>query len=85
MRIELSPGELTNDLQQVFTARFIRESDLIAEIKNAPHDIVTRWAELMRELHDGLPEIKRVGFCAYCGSTNRRDQFCGDCDRVFLD
>ncbi len=83
MKIELSPSTLVAGKAQGFTAQFTKASELIAEIKDAPHDIAVRWAEIMKELHDDLPEIKRIGICLYCGSINRKDKFCGDCKRVF--
>lgn len=82
MRIELTPSEYIPGKEQFFTARFLKESELIAEIIDAPHEIALRWAEAMKAFHDGLPEIKRLGVCLYCGSTRRKDQFCGDCSRV---
>ncbi len=83
MRIELSPSMLESTKPQTYTAMFFVESELVAEITDAPHDIAKSWAEAMKELHNGVPEIKRIGVCRYCGSTKRVSQFCGDCDRVF--
>ncbi len=83
MRIELSPSRPENNRLQTYTAMLFRDSELIAEITEAPHDIARQWAEIMRDLHEGMPEIKRLGVCLYCGSTQRVGEFCGDCDRVF--
>ena len=82
MVIEVSPSEIMNGMPQVYTAKFIRETIIVAEITDAPHEIVMRWAEVIRDLHDGEPEIVKLGICHYCGSTKRNDVFCGDCDRV---
>ena len=82
MIIEISPSEYSVNRSQVYTAKFIRETIVVAEIIDAPHEIVMQWAEVIRDLHDGLPEIKKLGICHYCGSTKRNNLFCGDCERV---
>jgi hypothetical protein len=84
VKIELTPSKIKNTKQEVYSAKFVNESsELMAEIVDAPLDIATRWAEVMSELHEGIPEIKRVGVCFYCGSSNQAGDFCGDCQRVF--
>lgn len=84
MRIELMPNEVVDGGQPVFTARLLAETNLVAEIKDAPREVALRWAEAMRELHGGELEIKRMGICFYCGSLKRNGQFCADCERVFV-
>lgn len=85
MHIELSPSQNTPDQHKVplYSAKFVRDTQQIAEIIDAPHDIATRWAEAMNELHGNEMIIKRVGVCRYCGSTRRQDAHCLDCSRVF--
>lgn len=78
MVIEITPTETSR-----FTATFFHESIAIAEIKDAPHEIASQWAEAMRDLHGGHPEIRRTNMCQYCGSTEQRGLLCSDCDRVF--
>lgn len=85
MKIELSPHPVAEGLKQTYSARFTKDRVLVAEITDAPHDIVTRWAQAMQDIHDGEPEIKRLGICYYCGSTKRNDPYCGDCARVLRD
>ena len=82
MKIELSSGYIEN-AGQVYSAQFYNGAKLVAEIKEAPHDIARAWAEAMKEIHDNIPEIKNVGVCMYCGSARRKGDFCVDCSRVF--
>jgi hypothetical protein len=82
VKIEISSGYLEN-AGQVYTAQFFNESGLVAEIREAPHDIARSWAEAMKAIHDDIPEIKSVGVCMYCGSHRQAGDFCGDCQRVF--
>jgi hypothetical protein len=83
MIIEISPSQATDSELVLFTAVFTNNSVHVAAITDAPHDIATKWAETMKELHGGKPVIRRAGVCRYCGSTERRGDYCGNCDRVF--
>jgi hypothetical protein len=83
MLIELAPIKVKHSKEALYTARFLKDAELMAEIEAAPLDIATAWAEVMRELHDNVPVIKRVGICFYCGSTEQIGAFCGSCQRVF--
>ncbi len=81
MRIELTPSG-PGGSKDGFTARFTRESEVVAEIIDAPADIAARWAEAMKAVHGNKPEIKRLGICFYCGSTELEGKYCGSCQRV---
>ena len=84
MNIEVTPSKSTTKRRQIFSAKlFSHDKRVMAEIVDAPFDIATRWADLMKELHDDQPQIKRVGVCIYCGSSEKVGQFCGNCKRVF--
>lgn len=83
VRIEMTPGKIKGTRKPAYTATLKSDHGTMAEIKNAPLDIANRWADVMKELHDGEPEIKMVGVCIYCGSTERNGVYCGGCERVF--
>ena len=83
MNIEIAPSLTTTKRRQTFSAKLLKDKQVMAEIADAPFDIATRWADLMKQLHDDLPQIKRIGVCVYCGSAEKVGQFCGGCQRVF--
>jgi hypothetical protein len=83
MNIEIAPSKTTTKRRQTFSAKLMKDKHVMAEIVDAPFDIATRWADLMKQLHDDQPQIKRIGVCIYCGSDERVGQFCGGCARVF--
>lgn len=80
MVIEILPSTISNGH---FTATFIRESNQVASINDVPHDVATQWAEIMKDLHGGQPEIKRLDICFYCSGSRLEGVYCLDCDRVF--
>ena len=84
MKIEIAPSQRHSKRRNMFSAQLLdHQKQLLAEIVDAPFDIASRWADLMKQLHDELPEIKRIGVCMYCGSAEKVGQFCGSCQRVF--
>ena len=80
MVIEILPSTVSNGH---YTATFMHQAEFVASINDAPHDVATEWAEIMKDLHGGQPEIKRLGICFYCSGTRHDGTFCLDCDRVF--
>jgi hypothetical protein len=84
MKVEILPSASQSDNSEykMFNARLVTETMVIAEISDAPHDIATKWAINMRDLHEEVTEIKYVGICMYCGSSERNGVYCLSCERV---